>query len=565
MGAWQHAPRLPILRNNRLAVSQSGNAFEGVVMTVAKLRGGLGRRDLLKLAAAGAVGGAMTLPGTVSVDAQGRKVLNTIITPEPPIAVPGINNQGPTLIVGGKLFEGLLSYTPKLEPKPLLAKSFTISADGLTYGFVLEAGVTWHDGKPFTAEDVVFNITKLHPEVNPRLRGTLANIESCVAKDASTIEIKLKAPFEPFILNFDSTTLPMLPKHLYEGTDFRNNPANQNPVGTGPFRYGEWQRGNFIRLLKFDKYWKPGKPTIDEVVYRIIPDSTLRGVSLQTGQVQLAAFNDIEAFDVPRFRAEPNLDVSIAGWELFAPLSWIDLNLRVKPLDDARVRRALSMAIDRAFILNRLWFGVGKVATSPIASSTKFHDPSVRLPAFDVAAANRLLDEAGHPRKADGTRFELKFMTLPYGEIWNRLGEYIRQAMGQIGVRLVGEAVDAGTWARRVGAWEYEMTINFVYQWGDPTIGVERTYVSSNIQKIAFTNTMGFSNPKVDELFATARRSATAAERQAAFSEVQKILVQEMPVIWLLELAFPTISDKRLKNLITSATGIHDGFADVTM
>ncbi|WP_239502379.1 ABC transporter substrate-binding protein, partial [Stenotrophomonas maltophilia] len=87
------------------------------------------------------------------------------------------------------------------------------------YTFNLQTGVTWHDGKPFSADDVVFNLTKLHPEVNPRLRATLANIESAVAKDPATVVIKLKTPFEPFILNFDATTLPMLPKHLYEGTD----------------------------------------------------------------------------------------------------------------------------------------------------------------------------------------------------------------------------------------------------------------------------------------------------------------------------------------------------------
>lgn len=524
------------------------------------------RRALMKLAAAGGLATAMP-PAFLCPEAlaQGRKVLNTMITPEPPIVVPGINNQGPTLIVGGKLFEGLLSYTPQLEPRPGLAKSWEVGSDSLTYTFALQAGVTWHDGKPFTTDDVIFNITKLHPEINPRLRSTLANIESVTAKDASTVVIKLKTPFEPFLINFDAMTLPMLPKHLYDGTDYRNNPANQNPVGTGPFRFGEWQRGNFIRFVKFDKYWQQGKPQLDEIVYRIIPDANLRGVALQSGQVQMAAFNDIEAFDVPRFRGLPNLEVATAGWELFGPLSWIELNNRVKPLDNPKVRRALSMAIDRNFILNRLWFGVGKVATSPISSTTKYYDRSSRLPAFNIAEANKLLDEAGLPRKADGTRFELRFMSLPYGEIWNRLGEYIRQAFSQVGVKLTAEAVDAATWARRLGDWDYDVTVNFVYQWGDPTIGVERTYISSNIQKIAFTNTEGYSNPKVDEAFLKARRAAKAEERQAAFAEVQKLLIEDMPVIWLLELAFPTITDKRLKNVITTATGIHAGFADVAL
>ncbi len=501
--------------------------------------------------------------------AQARRtgVLTTLITPEPPLLVLGVNNQGPTLVVGSKIFEGLLTYSPKLEPMPGLAKSWTVGADGVTYTFNLQSGVTWHDGKPFSAEDVVFSIMKFHMELSPRSRGIFQRIDSCVAKDASTVEIKLKGPFEPFMLMFDVTTCAIMPKHVYDGMDaagMRNAPANQTPVGTGPFKFGEWQRGNFIKLVKHDKYWQAGKPMLDEVIYRVIPDSNLRSVALQTGQVQLTGPNDIEAFDVPRMQAEPNLQVHMNGWEYYGPLSWIELNHRVKPLDNPKVRRALSMLIDRNFIVSRLWFGVGKAATSPISSATRFHDASVKLPAFDEKAAAALLDEAGLKAGADGTRFELKFMPLPYGEIWNRLGEYIRQQYAKVGVKLVAEAVDAATWARKLGQWEYDITVNFVYQWGDPTLGVERTYVSTNIQKVAFTNTGGYSNPKVDELFKTARENQNSDARKAAFSEVQKLLVEDMPQIWLMELTFPTIQDKRLKNIISGGTGIHSNFADVS-
>lgn len=501
--------------------------------------------------------------------AQARRAgtLTTMITPEPPILVPGVNNQGPTLIVTGKIFEGLLTYNQKLEPQPGLAQSWSIDAAGTTYTFNLQAGVTWHDGKPFSADDVVFSIMKFHMELSPRSRAIFQRIDTCVAKDAQTVEIRLKAPFEPFILMFDVTTCAIVAKHVYDGMDaaaMRNAPANQTPNGTGPFKLAEWQRGNFIRLAKHDKYRQAGKPLLDELIYRVIPDSNLRGVALQTGQVQLAGPNDIEAFDVPRYQADQNFKVDLDGWQYYGPLSWIELNHRSKPLGDARVRRALSMAIDRNFVVQRLWFGVGKAATSPISSATRFHDPSVRLEAFSEQAANALLDEAGLRRGADGTRFELKFMGLPYGEIWNRLGEYIRQQFGKLGVRLVAESVDAGTWARKLAEWDYDVTVNFVYQWGDPTLGVERTYVSTNIQKIAFTNTGGYANPRVDELFKVARESQSSDARRAAFAEVQKILVQDMPQLWLMELAFPTIHDRRLRNVITGGTGVHAGFADVS-
>lgn len=489
--------------------------------------------------------------------------LTTMLTPEPPVVQIGVNNQGPTLVIGAKMFQGLLTFSPTLEPIPVLAKSWTISPDGREYTFRLQENVKFHDGRPMTADDVIFSITKFHTEVAPRARAIFALIDSAEAPDPHTVVLKLKQAFEPFLLMFDNSACAIVPKHLFDGQDYRTAPAVQRPVGTGPFRFAEWQRGNFIRLDRFDDYWKPNQPYLDSIIYRVVPDSQSRRLAIETGQAQLTQANDIEPFDVPALRARPNLEVNVAGWEYFSPLSWIELNHRVAPLNDARVRRALSMAVDRNFIAQRLWFGVGKPATGPIASTTKFYDREARLPGFDVRAANALLDAAGHRPNAQGVRFTLKHLVLPYGEIWSRLAEYLRQAFRQVGVALELESTDAGSWARRVGNWEYETSINFVYQFGDPTLGVERTYVTSNIQRVTFTNTGGYSNPAVDALFATARSAAAAADRQRAFSEVTRLLVEDVPQIWLMEMAFPTIHDRRLRNVITTGLGVHTSFDDV--
>jgi peptide/nickel transport system substrate-binding protein len=489
--------------------------------------------------------------------------LQTILSPEPPVLQIGVNNQGPTLVAAPKMFQGLLTFSPTLEPIPVLAKSWTISPDGREYVFQLQENVKFHDGRPMTAEDVVFSIMRFHMDLAPRARAIFSLIETCEATSPHSVRIVLKQPFQPFLLMFDVSACAIVAKHLFDGQDFRNAPAVQRPVGTGPFRFTEWQRGNFIRLDRFDDYWKHGQPYLDTVIYRIVPDSQSRRLALETGQVQLTQASDIEPFDIPNLRQRPNLEVQTAGWEYFSPLSWIELNHRVAPLNDPRVRRAMSMAIDRNFIVNRLWFGVGKAATNPIASTTRFHDPAMRIPAFNVREANALLDAAGLRPNAQGVRATIKHIVLPYGEIWTRLSEYLRQAMRQIGIVLELESTDAGSWARRVGNWEYESTINFVYQFGDPTLGVERTYVSTNIQRVTFTNTGGYANPQVDALFQQARTSAAAADRQRAFSEVQRILCDEIPQIWLMELAFPTIHDRRLRNVITTGLGVHTSFDDV--
>ncbi|MEA2730799.1 MAG: peptide/nickel transport system substrate-binding protein, partial [Acetobacteraceae bacterium] len=306
-------------------------------------RHAVSRRALLAASALAGLTPAFSLAET------GKKggTLNTILSPEPPVLVLGVNNQGPTIIAASKIFQGLLRFSPKLDPLPGLAKSWELSEDRKTYTFHLESGVTFHDGSPFAADDVIFSVMKFNMELAPRARAILQMITDATAPDPLTVKLTLSAPFEPFLLMFDVSACVMVSKKIYEGTDYRNAPANQHPIGTGPFQFAEWQRGNFIRMTRYEKYWKPDEPYLDEIIYRIVPDSQSRSLALETGKVQLTAASDIEPFDIPRFRAKPNLTVSTAGWEYFSPLSWIEINHRVKPLDDARVRQAISLAIDR--------------------------------------------------------------------------------------------------------------------------------------------------------------------------------------------------------------------------
>ncbi len=524
------------------------------------LTDGLTRRGLLAGTA-----GLMTVAQARAQGVAPKRggTLTSIVTPEPPVLVLGVNSQGPTLIVASKIYQGLLKYAPDLTPLPELAKSWTLSEDRRTYTFTLQDGVTFHDGKPMTSDDVIFSIMKFHLELSPRARSVFAKIKEAVAPDPQTVKLTLDSPFEPFLLMFDVTTTAIVPKHVFDGTDFRTNPMNQTPIGTGPFKFVEWQRGNFIRLRRHETYWKPGQPYLDEIIYRVIPDSQGRGIALQSGQVQLTASGDIEPFDVPRFREMPNLEVTTKGWEYFSPLMWLELNHRVKPLDDVRVRQAISHAIDRDFVLRRLWFGVGKVATSPVASTTRFYDKASKLQGYDPKAASALLDAAGLKPNAQGIRFTLKHLALPYGEVWTRLAEYLRTALKAVGIELVLESTDAGGWARRMADWDYETSINYLYQYGDPTLGVERTYVSSNIKKVTFTNTGGYKNDVVDQLFAEAGAAPDPASRQTAFTQAQKLLTQEVPQIWILEMAFPTINDRKLHNTIQLGTGVHASFDDV--
>ena len=265
---------------------------------------------------------------------------------------------------------------------------------------------------------------------------------------------------------------------------------------------------------------------------------------------------------MPRFRQQNDLTVTTAGWEYFAPMSWFEINKRVKPLDDKRVRQAMSMALDRKFIAERLWFNVGKPATGPLCATVNYYDPTVTMPPYDTKKAMALLDEAGLKPDANGVRFSIKHLPLPYGEVWRRLSEYFRASMQKIGIAVTMDSTDAGGWAARLAAWDFETSVNFVYQVGDPSYAVEG--ISSRRTSRRSPSPMSaVMNPQVDELFAKARASGDPGERKTIFAELQRILVDDMPYLYLMQMSFPTFHANKLQNVITTGLGLHASFDDM--
>ena len=233
--------------------------------------------------------------------------VHVVVQPEPPMLMQGLNQNGPTNMVAGNIYESLLRYNEKLEPQPSLAKSWEISADAKVYTFKLQEGVTWHDGKPFTADDVVFTLDKFLREVHPRWRPIVnAQVEKIEKIDDLTVKITLKQPFGPMIMTQEVASAPMIPKHIYDGTDYRANPANNTPIGTGPFKLKEWKKGSYIHLVKNENYWLKGKPNLDEIYWQIIPDAAARAVAYETGKVDVLTGGSVDVYDVARLSKLPN-------------------------------------------------------------------------------------------------------------------------------------------------------------------------------------------------------------------------------------------------------------------
>jgi peptide/nickel transport system substrate-binding protein len=527
----------------------------------------LSRRHLLAAASTMAMAGPAGFTQRVAAQAPTRGgTLTSLLSPEPATLMIGINQTTPTNIVAGKIYESLLRYDFDLKPMPGLAKSWSLSPDGRTYTFKLQENVKWHDGKPFTADDVVFSTDVYLKEVHPRTRPIFLRCESITAPDPLTVVFRLKEPFAPFLMMWEPSTAPIIPKHIYEGQDFRRSPANNTPIGTGPFKLRNWVRGSHIHLVRNDDYWQPGKPYLDEIYYRIVPDAGSRVVALETGEAHLAAFADIETFEVPRLKELPHLEMTTKGYEYLAQIVWLDFNLRQAPMSDARFRRAVYHAIDRNAIRDRVWLGLGKPATGPIHSSIPHYEKDVPQYPFDPAKAEALLDEMGLRRDASGIRARITLDAIPYGDVYNRLAEFLRQSLARVGIEATLRRADLATWGDRARNWEYETSVMLLSQLGHPALGVSRIYQSSNIRHgVLFSNMSGYSNPRIDTLFDQAAVEVDDGRRQEMYSEIQRILVGDVPVAWLIELEFPTFINRRFRNIVTSAIGVRDNFADAFM
>jgi len=487
--------------------------------------------------------------------------LRLIVQPEPPILIPALNQQGPTQYVAGKIYESLLTYSFDLTPQPGLAKSWTVSDDGLTYTFTLQEGVTWHDGQPFSADDVVFSITEMLPATHARARSILERfLDSAEKRDDHTVAIRLTAPFPAFILMFEPSTLPIMPRHIYAGTDYAKNPANQTPIGTGPFKFQEWRRGEHITLARHEQYWQVGKPYVDTVIFTVIPDSASRAVAFERGNVDVLRGGDVDNVDVKRLATLPGVQSTTQGWELFAPQAYLLFNMHKPPFDNVKVRQAVMAATNRSLIVKNILFGFGTQATGPLAKSVLYYDPTARAFDFNMKQARQLLKESG----ITPSDYTIQYLINPYGPTRERMDEYARQVLENLGFKVNAVASDAGGWATRISQWAFDMTSMVIYQYGDPALGAERLYVASNIVKTTpFANVQGYRNPVADQLWEAASMELDPVKRQALYSQIQHMLVQDVANGFLVDMEYPTLWHGKVKNLVQTAIGLNDTLADV--
>ena len=490
----------------------------------------------------------------------------TLLLPSEPTALVTVSNVAtPILSVSAKVTEGLLKYDYDLNPQPQLATKWNVSADGLTYTFNLRQGVKWHDGKDFTSADVAYSINLLK-QIHPRGRNTFANLLSVDTPDKFTAVLRLSKP-APFLIRARvASETPIVPKHLYDGTDAKANPHNNAPVGTGPFKFKEWVRGSHILYERNPDYWDKPKPFVDQLIVRIVTDPAAAAVAFETGTADLGYRTPVPQADLDRLKKVPSLRFETKGNSYSFNVTRLEFNLDNEYFKNDKVRQAVAHALDRNVIVKVVNYGYGKVSYSPIAPGLKaYHDPAPSPYVYDVKKANALLDEAGYQRKAGGNRFSVPLDFNPISGDGQRLADYIRTALARIGIAVTVRAQDPSAFIKRIYTdRDFAFTTNGASNLFDPTVGVQRLYWSKNfIKGVPFSNGTHYNSAEVDKLLEDAAIENDPVRRKQLFKSFQDVVAKDVPDLNLYQPEFITIANQRVHDHSLTADGVESNLADV--
>lgn len=435
--------------------------------------------------------------------------------------------------VFGNVIEPLITLNADMEIEPRLATSWDF-VEPNRLRFELREGVTFHDGTPFNAEAVKFSWDRaLFADPPGRWASLAGPISAVEVVDEYTVDIVTEEPYGPLLLTSTMVYTGVVSPAAVEehGEDY-----GRNPVGTGPFEFVEWRTNERIVLEANEDYWR-GAPSLDRVVFRVVPEEGARMLALRTGEAHMV-LNPAPA-DLPGLEADPDFDVAAAtGLRVF----YLGFNLAVPPADDVLVRQAIHHAIDVPLIVEAVLEGAATVPTSVISPGVLGYSDMGLLEKYphDPEQAQALLEEAGYSLGPDGVFQKdgepLTVTMLPASGRYlkdREVAEVVQEFLSRIGIRA---ELDIFEWSTtftmmREAELDYPM---FTFGWLTTTADGDYTFYSNyHSEEVppASWNRWQYSNPRVDELLEAARASVDTEEREALYDEVQQILAEDLPAI----------------------------------
>lgn len=461
------------------------------------------------------------------VGKEQERVLHRRLEGEPQTLNPVIATSDPEVVVIALLQRNLLDYDENLNLVPGLAESVEADPAHLVYTVRLREGVRWEDGSPITSDDVKATLEAIVDPKTPALyrRSFFADLERVETVDARTARATFRKPYPS---QRDAFNLPLLPAKLYRGTDVSTNPANRKPLASGPFRLASWEGGT-LRLVRNTQYFGEA-PAFEQVVLRSVPESASAFQGLLAGALDESRLTAVQRKEAAASGHVRELVYDELAYTYFA---W---NNRLPQFADPRVRRALTMLIDREEIARTLYGGLARPANGPLPPGLWPYDPTLAPLPHDPAKAAALLDEAGFRKGKDGIRAKgaarLAF-ALSLGGASDRLRQIVELAQRsyhEAGIEMTLSPMEWGAFVEKVDAGEYEacsLSLNL-----DPNPDLRPNWHSSQVPPNGMNHAF-YRSAKADALMDEIAGTFDREKARVLYAELQRVIADDQPFTFL--------------------------------
>jgi len=462
--------------------------------------------------------------------------------------------------ISGLIFNGLVKYDKDLKLAGDLAKSWEVSKDGLVITFHLKKDVRWQDGLPFTAADVEFTYKKLtDPGTKSPYKSAYELVKRFEVLDEYTVRVTYGAPFAPAL---ESWGMGILPKHLLENQDINTAKFNSSPVGTGPFKFSGWSRGEKVTLKASETYWD-GRPYLDSYLYRIIPDQSSQLMELKAGGIDSMVLTSDMYANLSKDKTfnEKNNTYRYTGFNY----TYLGFNLNNPLFSDKKVRQAIDLGINRKEIIDGVLLGYGVESTGPFLPRSWAYNKNVSWGKFNREKAMQLLAEAGWADtdkdgilEKNGKKFEFMLMTNQGNKQRELVVQVIQQHLKKLGIKVniriiawssfINEFVDKKKFDAIVMGWQLS-----------PDPDIFDIFHSSKINEKEY-NFVSYKNAEVDKLLVEGRTTFDLEKRKKAYNRVHEIIAEDLPYVFIYVPDTLVAIDKRVQNIKVEAAGIRYNF-----
>ncbi|MGC4107119.1 MAG: ABC transporter substrate-binding protein [Thermomicrobiales bacterium] len=430
------------------------------------------------------------------------------------------------------VYNTLTSLDNSYNVIPELATAYVVSDDGLSITYTLNELASWHDGTPVTSLDVKYTLEKIVSEPTATASGLIGAVSHVDAPEPYTAIVHLHQPSASVIGFLSWYGVFILPAHIYEGTDWSTNPANMQPIGSGPFTFVEYKAGQSVTLKANETFFGEG-PFLEQLKYSIIPDDNTQVQALLNGEVDYLPA--LPSTQVPTLQATPGYRTVDKTYP--SPI-YFGFNFKNETLANVDVRTAIAMGVNRDQILETALNGLGTTSDRFYPAVIEWaSNPNATAPAFDVDGANALLDQAGFPKNGD-SRFSLK---LYFFTGWPEVADtatILKEQFAAIGISLELVSLEIGAWEEQVRAGDSDLAMLGGFQGPDPA------NLASRVGTDGTLNLWFYSNPEIDELLKQGDEATTQEARIPLYFQVQELLSQDLPIIQLvLQTSFPSFVD----------------------